>query len=110
RIEAFFRDEPDRGALSIALSLVAAAGGWPVPEIRTRPEPMADWVAATYRRFPPMRIGRFFVHGGHWRGRAPAATLPLRIEAAIAFGSGEHGSTSGCLAALDRLGRRIRRP
>lgn len=110
RIEAFFETEPDRGALSVALALAAASGGWPVPEVRLRAEPVADWVQATYRRFPPFRVGRFFVHGSHWQGRAPAATIPLTIEAAVAFGSGEHGSTSGCLLALDRLRRQLRRP
>ena len=110
RIEAFFQTEPDPGALSAALALAAAAGGWPTPALRLRAEPVADWVQATYRRFPPFRVGCFFVHGGHWRGRAPAAAVPLTIEAAVAFGSGEHGSTSGCLLALDRLRPRLRRP
>lgn len=110
RIEAFFQSEPDRTALSLALALAAAAGGWPVPEMKLRAEPLADWVQATYRRFPPFRVGGFFIHGGHWQGRAPAAAIPLTIEAAVAFGSGEHGSTSGCLLALDGLRRRLRRP
>ncbi len=110
RIEAFFQTEPDPGALTVALALAAAAGGWPTPEIRVRAEPVADWVLATYHRFPPFRVGCFFIHGGHWQGRLPAAAIPLTIEAAVAFGSGEHGSTSGCLLALDRLRRRLSRP
>lgn len=110
RIEAFFREKPDLAALSVATELAAAAAGCPVPVLRLREEPVADWVAETYRRFPPFRVGRFFIHGGHWQGKPPAGAVPLRIEAAVAFGSGEHGSTSGCLLALDRLGRRLIRP
>jgi len=110
RIEAFFREEPDRERLAEALALVAAGGGWVSPEIAVRPEPMADWVQATYRRFPPFRVGRFYVHGGHSREPAPSASIPLTIDAAIAFGSGEHGSTSGCLLAIDGLGPRFERP
>ncbi len=110
RIEAFFRSEPDRAAIGEALMLVAKGGGWPVPTIETRAEPVADWVQATYRRFPPFRVGRFYIHGSHTREPVPAASVPLTIEAAVAFGSGEHGSTSGCLSAIDRLRARWRRP
>lgn len=110
RIEAFFREKPDLPALSVAIELAAAAADLPAPALRLREEPVADWVAETYRRFPPFRVGRFFIHGGHWQGKPPAGSVPLKIEAAVAFGSGEHGSTSGCLLALDRLGRRRVRP
>lgn len=110
RIEAFFRGEPDRRRIGEALALVAEGGGWATPEIAIRPEPVADWVQATYRRFPPFRVGRFYVHGSHTREPAPAASIPLIIEAAVAFGSGEHGSTSGCLLAIDRLKPLLGRP
>ena len=110
RIEAFFRNEPDRAAIGEALALVAQGGGWPVPTIETRAEPVADWVQATYRRFPPFRVGRFYIHGSHTQEPVPASSVPLTIEAAIAFGSGEHGSTSGCLSAIDRLRPRWKRP
>lgn len=110
RIEAFFRSEPDRSAIEEALGMVARAGGWPIPSIATRAEPVADWVQATYRRFPPFRVGRFYIHGSHTQAPVPASSVPLTIEAAVAFGSGEHGSTSGCLSAIDGLRVRWRRP
>ncbi len=110
RIEVFFRAEPDRETIEEALALVADGGGWPVPATTTRAEPVADWVQATYRSFPPFRVGRFYIHGRHSSGPVPAASLPLTIEAAVAFGSGEHGSTSGCLLAIDRLRPRWKRP
>ncbi len=52
---------------------------------------------------PPVRAGRFFVYGMHDRGRLPASTVNLRIEAGAAFGTGHHGTTVGCLMAYDRL-------
>ena len=50
---------------------------------------------------PPVRAGRFFVYGMHDRGRTPASTVNLRIEAGAAFGTGHHGTTVGCLIAYD---------
>lgn len=110
RIEAFFRTEPDRAAIGEALAMVARGGGWEAPKVAVRAEPVADWVQATYRRFPPFRVGRFYIHGSHSREPVPTSSVPLTIEAAVAFGSGEHGSTSGCLSAIDRLRSRWRRP
>src|SRR5205823_2106389 len=74
--------------------------------------PERDWLAENRRAFPPVRVRRFFIHGSHWREAAPAGMIPIEIDAATAFGTGEHASTSGCLLALDRLARRrrFRRP
>ncbi len=75
--------------------------------------PPKDWVAENQRLLSPLRIGRFFIHGAHFQGRPPRGTVPLQIDASIAFGTGRHETTRGCLLALDRLargGRRIRRP
>jgi ribosomal protein L11 methyltransferase len=75
--------------------------------------PPRNWVAETQRLLAPLRIGRFFVHGAHFDGRPPRGAIPLLIDASIAFGTGRHETTRGCLLALDRLarsGRRVRRP
>jgi ribosomal protein L11 methyltransferase len=63
----------------------------------------ADWLAMALSGLPPVRAGRFFVYGMHDRGRLPASTINLRIEAGAAFGTGHHGTTVGCLQAYDRL-------
>ncbi|HEX4179932.1 MAG TPA: 50S ribosomal protein L11 methyltransferase [Caulobacteraceae bacterium] len=63
----------------------------------------ADWLAMALSGLPPVRAGRFFVFGVHDRGRTPASTVNLRIEAGAAFGTGHHGTTVGCLLAYDRL-------
>ena len=63
----------------------------------------ADWLAMALSGLPPVKAGRFFIYGVHDRGKTPAATVNLRIEAGAAFGTGHHGTTVGCLLAYDRL-------
>jgi len=62
-----------------------------------------NWLEESYRSFPPFRVGSFFVFGSHYDGKIPKGTIPLQIDAATAFGSGEHGTTRGCLEALLKL-------
>src|SRR5579885_3545385 len=71
--------------------------------------PESDWVAQSLAALTPVRAGRFVVHGAHDRARIPANAIGIEIEAALAFGTGHHGTTRGCLLALDRLAKR-RRP
>jgi ribosomal protein L11 methyltransferase len=68
----------------------------------------ADWLAMSLSGLPPVRAGRFFVYGAHDQGRAPTNTVNLRIEAGAAFGTGHHGTTTGCLIAYDDLLKRER--
>lgn len=63
----------------------------------------ADWLAMALSGLPPVRAGRFFIYGAHDLGRVPAETVNLRIEAGAAFGTGHHGTTTGCLEAYDRI-------
>lgn len=62
-----------------------------------------DWVADSLRELKPIAAGRFVVHGGHDRGGVPANRIGIEIEAALAFGTGHHGTTRGCLIALDTI-------
>jgi len=64
-----------------------------------------DWLAENQCAFPPQRIGRFFIHGSHWQEPIPPAAIAVEIDAASAFGTGEHQSTRGCLLAFEALGR-----
>jgi ribosomal protein L11 methyltransferase len=68
-----------------------------------------DWVAASLAGLRPVRAGRFVVFGAHDRGAAGVNRIAIEIEAALAFGTGHHGTTRGCLFALDRIAR-ARRP
>jgi ribosomal protein L11 methyltransferase len=62
-----------------------------------------DWVAASLEDLIPVPAGRFVVHGRHDRARVPANKLGIEIEAALAFGTGHHGTTRGCLLLLDQV-------
>ncbi len=62
--------------------------------------PDTDWLARSYHGFQPFSVGCFFIHGSHYEATVPADKLALKIDAATAFGSGEHGTTKGCLLAL----------
>jgi ribosomal protein L11 methyltransferase len=77
--------------------------GLVIPKINSGPLPQEDWVTAVYRDFPPLTIGRFYIHGSHIQGTPQEGLIPLHIDAATAFGSGQHESTEGCLKALSLL-------
>jgi ribosomal protein L11 methyltransferase len=62
-----------------------------------------DWVAESLQGLAPVRAGRFIVHGQHDRDRVPPNKLGIEIEAALAFGTGHHGTTRGCLLFLDHV-------
>ena len=98
-VGAYFTEAPDDTAL---LLLTTAMGAKPftVSEL-----PETDWVAHVKRELAPVETGRFFVYGAHDADKVPPDAHPLLIEAAMAFGTGHHGTTLGCLRALDRLDR-----
>jgi ribosomal protein L11 methyltransferase len=62
-----------------------------------------DWVKASLEDLVPVPAGRFVVHGSHDRDRVPPNKLAIEIEAALAFGTGHHGTTRGCLLLLDHV-------
>ena len=68
-----------------------------------------DWVRKSLEGLPPVRAGRFVVHGAHDRDFVAPNDIGITIEAGLAFGTGHHGTTRGCLLALDRILKR-RRP
>ncbi len=96
-VGGYFEEMPDQAGLSV-LALAMDAKPFVVSEL-----PETDWVAHVRRELAPVEAGRFFVYGSHDADRVPAGCEPLLIEAAMAFGTGHHGTTLGCLRALDRL-------
>ena len=96
-VGGYFTDKPDPAGLALA---AAALGTKPfvVSEV-----PDIDWVAKVRRELAPVEAGRFFVYGSHDADKVPDDKIPLLIDAAMAFGTGHHGTTLGCLAAFDRL-------
>lgn len=76
----------------------ALAGAWQWESL-----PDKDWVAENQRSFQPFAVGPFWVHPSHDQGRQPAGTIALRIDAGMAFGTGTHATTRGCLELLAAL-------
>ncbi|MER9629922.1 50S ribosomal protein L11 methyltransferase [Mesorhizobium sp. M0296] len=68
--------------------------------------PDIDWVARSLEGLKPVRAGRFFVHGAHDRRKRHSGELAIEIEAGLAFGTGHHGTTAGCLEMLEQVIRR----
>ncbi|MCI4662556.1 MAG: 50S ribosomal protein L11 methyltransferase [Neomegalonema sp.] len=98
-VGAYFLDRPDETKLAL---LAAAHGAKPFVVSRVEDQ---DWVAQVRRELHPVRAGRFVVHGGHDREAIRINEIGLEIEAAMAFGTGHHATTQGCLLAIDWLRR-----
>ncbi|WP_323779852.1 50S ribosomal protein L11 methyltransferase [Leisingera sp.] len=96
-VGGYFTDAPDAAGLAL-LAALHEAKPFVVSEL-----PETDWVAHVRRELAPVEAGRFFVYGSHDADKLPADRIPLLIEAAMAFGTGHHGTTLGCLKALDHL-------
>jgi ribosomal protein L11 methyltransferase len=108
RVEAYRQSRLANPELAARLALAAAAAGGTLAEFGEENLPARDWLAENQLSFPALRVGRFFVYGSHHHGKVPAGAIGIAVDAAIAFGTGEHPSTRGCLLALERLARRRR--
>ena len=108
RLDAYFESKPDANTVAMLKRLFpSAAHAEPVVE-RLRDE---DWVTLSQQGLEPIQEGRFFVHTPRHRDSIPADAIAFEIDAGRAFGTGQHETTAGCLAMLDRLkasGRRYR--
>jgi ribosomal protein L11 methyltransferase len=103
-VEAYFGHAPDEAQIR---DLVACAAGPAAAEaVRFDRVETCDWVAASLAGLTSVRAGRFLLHGAHDRGAVRANDIGIEIEAALAFGTGHHGSTRGCLLLLDRFAKR----
>ncbi len=88
----------------IIRELAAVAGGEAMAQALTFARlAETDWVGLSLAGLKPVAAGRFVVHGAHDRGAVPPSCIGIEIEAALAFGTGHHGTTRGCLLALDQL-------
>ncbi len=103
-VGAYFTEAPDEAGLAL-LATIHGAKDFTVSEL-----PETDWVAHVKRELAPVVAGRFFVYGSHDADKVPADKVPLLIEAAMAFGTGHHGTTQGCLRAIDRLAGEVVAP
>jgi len=105
-VSLHFRDQPDEAALR---ALVEMASDAETAQALTFDSIAAtDWVKASLEGLKPVEAGRFLVHGAHDRAKVPPHRIGIEIEAALAFGTGHHGTTRGCLIAFDDLLKRRR--
>jgi len=96
-VGVYFLEEPNAALLDV-LALAFGAKPFVLSEV-----PDIDWVAKVRRELSPVDAGRFFVFGSHDADKVPAGRVALQIEATVAFGTGHHGTTLGCLKAFDAL-------
>ncbi len=96
-VGGYFSEAPDETALAV-LAAAFRARPFAVSEL-----PPTDWVAKVKRELQPVEAGRFFVYGSHDADAVPDGRVALLIEAAMAFGTGHHGTTQGCLLAFEAL-------
>ena len=96
-VGAYFSEKLD----DISLALLAAV--FQAEEFKISELPQIDWVSKVQRSLKPVVAGRFFVYGSHDSDKVPPDCEPLLIEASMAFGTGHHGTTKGCLLALEQL-------
>ena len=102
-ITGFASGPPNEAAIHQAVAAAADAAQLGTPEIDIAQIRVRDWVADNLKEFPPLTAGRYFVYGAHYDGTVPAGKIGLRIPPGAAFGTGDHGSTRGCLLALDAM-------
>ncbi len=96
-VGVYFLEPPDEVVLDV-LALAFGAKPFVISEL-----PEIDWVAKVRRELSPVEAGRFFVYGSHDADKVPPGKIALQIEATVAFGTGHHGTTLGCLRTFDRL-------
>jgi len=109
RVEGFAAAPVPRALVEAALALACLEAGGEPPALTIERVPAQDWLGENQASFPPLTAGRYFIHGSHHQGPVPPGRIGLLIDAATAFGTGEHATTRGCLWALDALARRGRR-
>ena len=105
RLEAYFAEPPDEAVIR---ALIEPILGRRVHEAVFETIDQQDWVRASLDGLKPVRAGRFLVHGAHDRASVRPNDLAIEIEAALAFGTGHHGTTLGCLRAFDAVLKRSR--
>lgn len=105
RVQWFSEEMPQQDDIIARLALAGSVNGIEASPPVFEALPDVNWLEQSYRQFPPFTVGPFYVHGSHTTDPAPAGSIDLQIDAATAFGSGEHGTTAGCLLLLDQLKR-----
>ncbi len=99
QVEAIYADEPDVSGIDDAMQRAGLTGG----ELAVSAVPQKDWVRESLAGLAPVVAGRLFVHGNHDRHLRPSGSINIEIDAGLAFGTGHHNTTRGCLVALQTV-------
>ncbi|MBL4803814.1 MAG: 50S ribosomal protein L11 methyltransferase [Alphaproteobacteria bacterium] len=105
-IELMSNESANENVLRSRLQIVSETHNIPLPaDIDFEEEEIEDrnWLEYSYQQFEPFNVGSFFIYGAHFEGEVPPSKIGLQVDATTAFGSGEHGTTKGCLHAMDDM-------
>lgn len=102
-VELIFEDQPNLDYVKDTIGLIEAENGTSIKGLISEPVPQKDWVKESYQQFPPLKLGQFYVYGSHVEESPPQGMKAILVDAATAFGSGQHGTTAGCLLLLDQI-------
>jgi ribosomal protein L11 methyltransferase len=94
QVEATFEEQPDEKNIKSLLGALS---------YELAPLPSKDWLSENRKSFPAIDIGPFYIYGSHHQEKLPEGKIAFRIDAATAFGTGQHATTQGCLLALHDL-------
>lgn len=108
-LQLYLGEDPGRAAVYAQLSVAAMVTDCDVPDFTLELMPEIDWVAESRASLPALTAGRFWVYGSHVETPPPWGSIPLLIDANVAFGTGRHETTRGCLLALEALAKDRRR-
>ncbi|MHA1539430.1 MAG: 50S ribosomal protein L11 methyltransferase [Alphaproteobacteria bacterium] len=105
RVNGFSETAPDQKTIEKKISILSESLGMIVPEMQFKKEKNRNWVIENQAAFAPIEVGRFFIHGAHYMDPIPHAKTPLLIDANMAFGTGDHETTKGCILALEKIAK-----
>ncbi len=108
QVEVLYTHKPEAWEIQRRMEVLAELHAIAPPAYTLEQLESRNWLEAVKQDFPPLHIGRFYIYGSHVTQSVPFGSVGLQIDAGLAFGSGEHATTSGCLLALERLAKRTR--
>ena len=105
RLALYCHQKPDHDQILARITFASQMANIKEPEFSLELLPQIDWLSENQKSFKPIKIKRFFIYPSHYDGIIPASSWPMKIDASTAFGTGNHGTTEGCLLALNDLAK-----
>ena len=103
RLTGYLEGLPQREVIKACIREAAAAAGVSSPVITFAPIVQTDWVAEVEKRMTPINVPPYYIFGSHVLDIPPANSVPIQIDAGLAFGTGNHETTQGCLMAFEEF-------